>query len=155
MLAADKGWASTNAIPQPVGVADAAGESDRAAAKANNGGTTMGAIDPARVATHSFDWGVIKWMVSPDQTPGAKITFGEVVLLPGQGHVRDNHPFRRKSSMSYQGSASRWLTTSRRSWRIPATQSISPRQYSIRPSTRAGSRSAYWRSIIPAGPNAR
>jgi oxalate decarboxylase/phosphoglucose isomerase-like protein (cupin superfamily) len=32
-------------------------------------------------------------MVSPDQTPGAKITFGEVVLLPGQGHVRDNHPF--------------------------------------------------------------
>src|SRR5580704_7241804 len=60
MLAADKGWASTNAIPQPVGVADAAGESDRAAAKANNGGTTMGAIDPARVATHSFDWGVIK-----------------------------------------------------------------------------------------------
>jgi quercetin dioxygenase-like cupin family protein len=74
-------------------VADAAGESDRAAAKANNGGTTMGAIDPARVATHSFDWGVIKWMVSPDQTPGAKITFGEVVLLPGQGHVRHNHPF--------------------------------------------------------------
>ena len=53
----------------------------------------MGAIDPARVATHSFDWGVIKWMVSPDQTPGAKITFGEVVLLPGQGHVRHNHPF--------------------------------------------------------------
>ena len=93
MLAADKGWASTNAIPQPVGVADAAGESDQAAAKANNGGTTMGAIDPARVATHSFDWGVIKWMVSPDQTPGAKITFGEVVLLPGQGHVRHNHPF--------------------------------------------------------------
>jgi oxalate decarboxylase/phosphoglucose isomerase-like protein (cupin superfamily) len=36
---------------------------------------------------------VIKWMVSPDQTPGAKITFGEVVLLPGQGHVRHNHPF--------------------------------------------------------------
>ena len=32
-------------------------------------------------------------MVSPDQTPGAKIAFGEVVLLPGQGHVRHNHPF--------------------------------------------------------------
>ncbi len=53
----------------------------------------MPSIDIENVATQSFDWGVIKWFVSPDQTPGAKITFGEVVLLPGQGHVRHNHPF--------------------------------------------------------------
>ncbi len=52
----------------------------------------MTSIDVDKVATHSFDWGVIKWLVSPDQNPGAKITFGEVVLLPGQGHVRHNHP---------------------------------------------------------------
>jgi hypothetical protein len=52
----------------------------------------MAAINLDSVPTHSFDWGVIKWMVSPDQTPGAKITFGEVVLLPGQGHIRHNHP---------------------------------------------------------------
>ena len=52
----------------------------------------MPSIDAEQVATHSFDWGVIKWLVSPDQNPGAKITFGEVVLLPGQGHVRHNHP---------------------------------------------------------------
>ena len=96
MLAAGKGSATsnTNATPQQVGVADAAGESDLAVAHARmTEEPTMGAIDLARVATHSFDWGVIKWMVSPDQTPGAKITFGEVVLLPGQGHVRHNHPF--------------------------------------------------------------
>ena len=52
----------------------------------------MTAVDPNTVPTHSFDWGVIKWFVSPDQTAGAKITFGEVILLPGQGHVRHNHP---------------------------------------------------------------
>jgi oxalate decarboxylase/phosphoglucose isomerase-like protein (cupin superfamily) len=52
----------------------------------------MPTVDPTTVATHSFDWGVIKWFVSPDQTPGAGITFGEVILLPGQGHVRHNHP---------------------------------------------------------------
>jgi oxalate decarboxylase/phosphoglucose isomerase-like protein (cupin superfamily) len=52
----------------------------------------MPSIDADNVATHSFDWGVIKWLVSPDQNPGAKLTFGEVVLLPGQGHVRHNHP---------------------------------------------------------------
>ena len=54
--------------------------------------TIMTSIDVDKVATHSFDWGVIKWLVSPDQNPGANITFGEVVLLPGQGHVRHNHP---------------------------------------------------------------
>ena len=52
----------------------------------------MTSINPANVATHSFDWGIIKWLVSPDQNPGAKLTFGEVILLPGQGHVRHNHP---------------------------------------------------------------
>ncbi len=52
----------------------------------------MTSVDPGAVVTHSFDWGVIKWFVSPDQTPGARITFGEVILLPGQGHVRHNHP---------------------------------------------------------------
>jgi oxalate decarboxylase/phosphoglucose isomerase-like protein (cupin superfamily) len=52
----------------------------------------MPSVDPTTVATHSFDWGLIKWFVSPDQTPGAGITFGEVILLPGQGHVRHNHP---------------------------------------------------------------
>jgi oxalate decarboxylase/phosphoglucose isomerase-like protein (cupin superfamily) len=52
----------------------------------------MASIDPDKVPTHSFDWGVIKWFVSPDHTPGANITFGEVVLMPGQGHVRHNHP---------------------------------------------------------------
>ena len=52
----------------------------------------MTSIDVDKVATHSFDWGVIKWLVSPDQNPGAQITFGEVVLLPGEGHTRHNHP---------------------------------------------------------------
>jgi oxalate decarboxylase/phosphoglucose isomerase-like protein (cupin superfamily) len=52
----------------------------------------MSSINPEKVATHSFDWGIIKWLVSPDQNPGAKLTFGEVILLPGQGHVRHNHP---------------------------------------------------------------
>ena len=52
----------------------------------------MTAIDPNGVSTHTFDWGAIKWFVTPDSTPGAGMTFGEVVLLPGQGHSRHNHP---------------------------------------------------------------
>jgi len=52
----------------------------------------MTAVDPNSVPTHTFDWGAIKWLVTPDGTPGAKMTFGEVVLLPGQGHSRHNHP---------------------------------------------------------------
>lgn len=52
----------------------------------------MSAIDAATTPTHTFDWGIIKWFVSPGSTPGAAITFGEVVLLPGKGHDRHNHP---------------------------------------------------------------
>jgi oxalate decarboxylase/phosphoglucose isomerase-like protein (cupin superfamily) len=52
----------------------------------------MTLVNIDEIATHSFDWGIIKWFVSPDQNPGANITFGEVVLLPGEGHTRHNHP---------------------------------------------------------------
>jgi oxalate decarboxylase/phosphoglucose isomerase-like protein (cupin superfamily) len=49
-------------------------------------------VDPNSVPTQTFEWGAIKWFVTPDGTPGAGITFGEVMLLPGKGHDRHNHP---------------------------------------------------------------
>lgn len=52
----------------------------------------MGKIEPNDVSTHSFDWGMIKWLVTPSQTTGANLTFGEVILLPEQGHERHHHP---------------------------------------------------------------
>ncbi len=52
----------------------------------------MQAIDPNGIPTHTFDWGTIKWYVTPSGTPGAGLTFGEVILLPGKGHDRHNHP---------------------------------------------------------------
>ena len=52
----------------------------------------MQAIDPNAIPTQTFDWGAIKWFVTPELTEGAGITFGEVVLQPGRGHDRHNHP---------------------------------------------------------------
>ncbi|MCC7021502.1 MAG: cupin domain-containing protein [Thermomicrobiales bacterium] len=52
----------------------------------------IGPIDRASLPTHTFDWGATKWLVSPATTPGARLTFGEVLVLPGQGHSRHNHP---------------------------------------------------------------
>lgn len=52
----------------------------------------MQAVDPKSVPTQTFDWGAIKWLVTPDATEGAGVTFGEVVLQPGRGHDRHNHP---------------------------------------------------------------
>jgi oxalate decarboxylase/phosphoglucose isomerase-like protein (cupin superfamily) len=49
-------------------------------------------IDPHSVPTQTFEWGAIKWFVTPDRTAGSGLTFGEVVLLPGKGHDRHNHP---------------------------------------------------------------
>lgn len=49
-------------------------------------------IDPHSVPTQTFDWGIIKWLVKPEYTVGTGLTFGEVILLPGKGHARHNHP---------------------------------------------------------------
>jgi oxalate decarboxylase/phosphoglucose isomerase-like protein (cupin superfamily) len=50
------------------------------------------AVDPNAVPTQTFDWGAIKWLVTPEGTEGAGVTFGEVVLQPSRGHDRHNHP---------------------------------------------------------------
>lgn len=52
----------------------------------------MKQVDPRTLTTQTFDWGMIKWLVTPERTPGAGMTFGEVILLPGMGHTRHNHP---------------------------------------------------------------
>lgn len=54
--------------------------------------TGTATIDRAALPTHTFDWGATKWLVSPSTTPGARLTFGEVLVLPGKGHERHNHP---------------------------------------------------------------
>ena len=49
-------------------------------------------VDPQALPTQTFTWGAIKWLVAPGITEGAGLSFGEVMLLPGQGHDRHNHP---------------------------------------------------------------
>ncbi len=44
------------------------------------------------VETLSFDWGNIKLLSEPDVTGGQTMTFGMVVVEPGKGHARHNHP---------------------------------------------------------------
>ncbi|GAA5103564.1 hypothetical protein GCM10023319_71540 [Nocardia iowensis] len=48
--------------------------------------------DPNTVATMVFDWGSIKWLVTPDIINGASSTLGEVVINPNKGHDRHDHP---------------------------------------------------------------
>jgi oxalate decarboxylase/phosphoglucose isomerase-like protein (cupin superfamily) len=51
-----------------------------------------GFIDRMALPTDQLDWGVIKWLVTPDKDSGAQLTLGEVAILPGLGHERHNHP---------------------------------------------------------------
>ena len=44
------------------------------------------------VETLAFDWGNIKLLSEPDVTGGQTMTFGMVVVAPGKGHARHNHP---------------------------------------------------------------
>jgi oxalate decarboxylase/phosphoglucose isomerase-like protein (cupin superfamily) len=49
-------------------------------------------IDPAALPTMSFDWGLIKPLVATENTDGPAMSLMHVVLLPGEGHERHNHP---------------------------------------------------------------
>jgi oxalate decarboxylase/phosphoglucose isomerase-like protein (cupin superfamily) len=49
-------------------------------------------IDPAALPTMTFEWGVIKPLVATDNTEDPAVSLMHVVLLPGQGHERHNHP---------------------------------------------------------------
>ena len=49
-------------------------------------------IDPASLPTMSFDWGLIKPLVATENTDGPAMSLMHVVLLPGKGHERHNHP---------------------------------------------------------------
>ena len=49
-------------------------------------------IDPESLPTMSFDWGLIKPLVASANTDGTEVSLMHVVLLPGEGHERHNHP---------------------------------------------------------------
>ena len=49
-------------------------------------------VRPDDVETQVFDWGTIKWMSEPTVTDAQRFTAGVVLLEPGKGHTRHNHP---------------------------------------------------------------
>ena len=49
-------------------------------------------VDPAALPTMSFDWGLIKPLVATGNTDAIAMSLMHVVLLPGKGHERHNHP---------------------------------------------------------------
>lgn len=49
-------------------------------------------VSPDDVETLQFDWGVLKWMSTPDETGSSRMSCGEVRLEPGKGHERHTHP---------------------------------------------------------------
>jgi quercetin dioxygenase-like cupin family protein len=49
-------------------------------------------VAPEDVETQVFDWGKLKWMSEPRVTRAERFSAGVVVLAPGKGHRRHNHP---------------------------------------------------------------
>ncbi|MEF8937732.1 cupin domain-containing protein [Halobacteriaceae archaeon SHR40] len=49
-------------------------------------------IEPDDVESQVFDWGVLKWLGTPEVTGGDRFSAGVVKLEPGKGHERHTHP---------------------------------------------------------------
>ena len=49
-------------------------------------------VEEENVETQVFDWGKLSWLSEPRVTAAEKFSAGVVVLEPGKGHERHNHP---------------------------------------------------------------
>jgi oxalate decarboxylase/phosphoglucose isomerase-like protein (cupin superfamily) len=49
-------------------------------------------VTPDDVETQVFPWGTIKWLSEPRVTNAQNFSAGIVMLSPGKGHTRHNHP---------------------------------------------------------------
>ncbi|GAB3670017.1 cupin domain-containing protein [Halopiger thermotolerans] len=49
-------------------------------------------VEPDDVESLAFDWGVLKWLHTPEVTGGDRFSAGVVRLEPGKGHERHTHP---------------------------------------------------------------
>jgi oxalate decarboxylase/phosphoglucose isomerase-like protein (cupin superfamily) len=49
-------------------------------------------VNADEVDTLVFDWGNIKFFSEPEVTGASRFSFGMVILSPGKGHERHNHP---------------------------------------------------------------
>ena len=49
-------------------------------------------VEPEDVESQVFDWGVLKWLSTPEVTGGDRFSAGVVKLEPGKGHERHTHP---------------------------------------------------------------
>lgn len=49
-------------------------------------------VSPDDVETQVFDWGMLKWLSEPRVTDADRFSAGVVILAPGKGHERHNHP---------------------------------------------------------------
>jgi len=49
-------------------------------------------VEEENVETQVFDWGRLSWLSEPRVTAAEKFSAGVVVLEPGKGHTRHNHP---------------------------------------------------------------
>lgn len=49
-------------------------------------------VEADDVESQVFDWGVLKWLSTPEVTGGERFSAGVVKLEPGKGHERHTHP---------------------------------------------------------------
>jgi oxalate decarboxylase/phosphoglucose isomerase-like protein (cupin superfamily) len=49
-------------------------------------------VSPEEVETQVFPWGTLKWLSEPRVTAAQNFSTGVVMLAPGKGHTRHNHP---------------------------------------------------------------
>lgn len=73
-------------------------------------------VRPEEVETQIFDWGTIKWLSEPRVTNAERFSAGVVLLEPGKGHARHNHPGVEEILYVVSGRGSQMIDIGGESW---------------------------------------
>ncbi len=73
-------------------------------------------VKPSDVETMVFDWGTIKWLSEPRVTSTRGFTQGVVLVEPGKGHARHNHPGCEETLYVVSGQGNQMIDTDGERW---------------------------------------
>ncbi|WP_426513165.1 cupin domain-containing protein [Dactylosporangium sp. McL0621] len=107
---------------------------------------------PGDVPTRVFDWGTIKWLVTPHLDAGGGLTTGEVIIYPAQGHAPHVHPHEEEVIYVISGEGEQTVGDGPAFPIREGDAVYIPASDCTRRTTPPGARCAWWSSTPRAGP---
>lgn len=86
-------------------------------------------VEPEEVETQIFDWGTMKWLSEPNVTNAERFSFEVVIIQPGKGVMKHNHPIIEEVIYVVSGEGEQMVADERRQIKTGTLVHIPPNIY--------------------------